>query len=92
MTYISDFKLGKDRPTETLNQHRTQITETVYITQSTNAPTEPLGDVIRHYTNTLCSAQKQINLTNSLLQDIPVFKGHDTTHLEGLARGHRDCS
>ena len=32
--------------------------------------------------NTLCSAQKQTNLTPSLLQDIPVFNGHDTTHLE----------
>ena len=46
------------------------------------APTEPLGEVIWHYTNTLCSAQKQTNLTNSLLQDIPVFNGHDTTDLE----------
>ena len=32
--------------------------------------------------NTLCSAKKQTNLTTSLLQDIPVFNGHDTTHLE----------
>ena len=47
-----------------------------------SAPTEPLGEVIRHYTNTLCSAQKQTNLTTSLLQDIPVFNEHDTAHLE----------
>ena len=46
------------------------------------APTEPLGDVIKHYTNTLCSAQKQTNLTNSLLQDISVFNGHDATQLQ----------
>ena len=46
------------------------------------APTELLGEVIRHYTNTLCSAQEQTNLTNSLLQDISVFNGHDTTQLE----------
>ena len=38
--------------------------------------------MIRHYTNTLCSAQKQTNLTNFLLQDISVFNGHDTTQLE----------
>ena len=42
----------------------------------------PLGEVIRHYTNTLCSAPKQTNLTNSLLQDISVFNGHDITQLE----------
>ena len=35
-----------------------------------------------HYTNTLCSAQTQTNLTTSLLQDISVFNEHDTTHLE----------
>ena len=32
--------------------------------------------------NTLCSAEKQTNLTNSLLQDISVFNGHDATQLE----------
>ena len=29
--------------------------------------------------NTLCSVQKQTNLTNSLLQDILVFNGHGAT-------------
>ena len=32
--------------------------------------------------NTLCAAQKQTNLTTSLLQDISVFHGHDATQLE----------
>ena len=32
--------------------------------------------------NTLCTASKQTNLTTSLLQDIPVFNGHDDTNLE----------
>ena len=52
------------------------------ISLNTPAPTEPLGEVIRYYTNPLCSAQKQTNLTNSLLQDIVVFNGHDATQLE----------
>ena len=38
--------------------------------------------MIRHYTNTLCSAQKQTNLTNSLLQDLLGFNGHSATQLE----------
>ena len=46
------------------------------------AHTEPLGKVLNHYTNTLCSAQKQTNFTNSLLQDISIFTGHDATQLE----------
>ena len=41
---------------------------------STPAPTEPLREVICQYTDTLCTTQKQINLTNSLLQAIAVFK------------------
>ena len=32
--------------------------------------------------NTLCSAQKQTNLMNSLLHDISVFNGHNTTQVE----------
>ena len=47
------------------------------------APIEPLGEVIRHYTSTLCSAEKQTNATNSLLQDISVFSGHDAIQLKG---------
>ena len=32
--------------------------------------------------NTLCLVQKHTNFTNSLLQDISIFTGHDTTLLE----------
>ena len=48
----------------------------------TPTPTEPLKEVIQHYMNTLCTAQKQTNLTTSLLWEIPVFHGHDATKLE----------
>ena len=66
---------------ETLNCIEWEL-QRLSISLNQTAPIEPLGEVIRHYTNTLCSAQKQINLTNSLLQDISVFNGHDTTQLE----------
>ena len=33
--------------------------------------------------NTLCLVQQQTTFTNSLLQDISIFTGHDTTLLEG---------
>ena len=45
-------------------------------------PTEPFGEVIWQYTNTLYTTQKQTNLTNSLLQDITVFNEYDSTKLE----------
>ena len=44
--------------------------------------TEPFVEVIWQYTNTLCTTQKQTNLTNSLLQDIVVFNKHNSTKLE----------
>ena len=51
------------------------------------APAKPLGEVIWQYTDTLCTMQKQSNLTNSLLQDIPVFNDHDSTNLEDWLTG-----
>ena len=45
-------------------------------------PTEPFREVIWQYTDTVCTTQKQSNLTNSLLQDIAVFNEHDSTKLE----------
>ena len=47
-----------------------------------SAPPEPLEEVLELYMDTLCSAQKQTNFTTSLLQDIPIFTGHDNTPLE----------
>ena len=32
--------------------------------------------------DTLCSAQKQTHFTNTLIQDIPIFNGNDSTKLE----------
>ena len=45
-------------------------------------PTEPFGEVICQYTNTLYTIQKQTNLINSLLQDIAAFNEQDSTKLE----------
>ena len=45
-------------------------------------PTELIGEVLNKYTNTLCNAQKKMSLENSLLQDIPILNGNDSTQLE----------
>ena len=34
------------------------------------------------YTDTLCDAQKKTSLENSLLQDIPILNGNDSSQLE----------
>ena len=45
-------------------------------------PTEPIGEVLTIYTNTLCNAQKKMSLESSLLQDITVLNGNDSSQLE----------
>ena len=45
-------------------------------------PIEPFGEVIHQYTDTLCTTQKQTNLTYSLLQDITIFNEYDAKKLE----------
>ena len=48
----------------------------------TPTSTEPFGEVLQQYTDTLCIRQKQSNLTNSLLQDTAVFNKHDSIKME----------
>ena len=80
------FQAGEGQPMETLNciEHKLQR---LSISFNPPMPMEHLGKVIRHYTNTLCSAKKHTTLTNSLLQDISVCHTN-----RGLANGYRDCS
>ena len=44
--------------------------------------TEPIGEVLNKYTDTLCNAQKKTSLESSLLQDIPTLNGNDSSKLE----------
>ena len=47
-----------------------------------SAPLEPLEDVLKEYMDTLCSAQKQTDFANTLIQGKTIFSGSDATHLE----------
>ena len=42
----------------------------------------PIENVLDRYTETLCTAQKKTSLESSLLQDIPILKGQDSSQLE----------
>ena len=72
---------GEGQPSEALN-HIEHKLQRLSISLHPSAPPEPLEEVLKHYTDTLCSAQKQTKFTTSLLQDILIFTGHDTTLLE----------
>ena len=45
-------------------------------------PLEPIEEVLHQYTNTLCNAQKKTSFVNSLLQDITILNGNDSSQLE----------
>ena len=45
-------------------------------------PTEPIGEVLNRYTSTLHNGQKKTSLESSLLQDIPILTGNDSSQLE----------
>ena len=72
------------QPVETLDhiQQELQILSITIHQPQLPTPAEPFGEVLHQYTNTLHSSKKQSNLTNSLMQDIPIFNEHDSTKLE----------
>ena len=75
---------GEGQPVETLDciQHELQNMSIAIHHPQPPAPAKPFGEVLHQYTDTLCSTQKQSNLTNSLMQDIPGFNEHDSTKLD----------
>ena len=42
----------------------------------------PIENLLDRYTKTLCTAQKKTSLESSLLQDIPILNGQDSSQLE----------
>ena len=52
------------------------------LTLTLQPPSEPIEEVLDKYTDTLCNAQKKISLESSLLQDIPILNGQDSSQLE----------
>ena len=44
--------------------------------------TEPIGEILNKYTDTLYNAQKKTSLESSLLQDIPILNGNASSQLE----------
>ena len=46
------------------------------------SPSEPIGEVLDKYTDTLCNAQMKTCLESSLLQDIPILNGNDSSQLQ----------
>ena len=43
---------------------------------------EPVHNTMQTYINTLIATQTEANLTTTMLQDIPIFNGQDSSKLE----------
>ena len=69
------------QPAEALHQIECKL-QRLSIALCPSAPPEPLDDVLKQYMDTLCSAKKQTNFTNTLVQAVPNFNGNNSTQLE----------
>ena len=52
------------------------------LTLALHCQNTPIENVLDRYTETLCTAQKKTSLESSLLQDIPILNGQDSSQLE----------
>ena len=82
---LSDYQHGdiddfENRESE-YNTWLRDLTNKVYHLHPSALP-EPLDEVLQQYTETLCTAQKKSTFTNTLLQDITIFNGSNSFHLE----------
>ena len=70
----------KDNDLRDAIQHLEQNLNQLAITL--HPPSEPIGEVLDKYTDTLCNTQKKTSLESSLLQGIPTLNGNDSSQLE----------
>ena len=72
---------GEGQPTEVIHHIEHELHRLSLALHPAALP-EPLNNVLQQYTETLCSAQKQMTFVNTLIQDIPTFNGSDSMQLE----------
>ena len=75
-------QLVEDRnnvPSDAIHDLEQRLNE---LTLTLHRPDTPIENVLDRYTKTLCTAQKKTSLESSLLQDIPILNGQDSSQLE----------
>ena len=78
--YIKQFVEEKfNEPREAIHEIEQRLNDLTLALHHQNTPIEKVLD---RYTETLCTAQKKTSLENSLLQDIPILNGQDSSQLE----------
>ena len=78
--YIRQFVEEKcNEPREAIHEIEQRLNDLTLALHHQNAPLE---NVLDGYTETLCTAQKKTSLESSLLQDIPILNGQDSSQLK----------
>ena len=78
--YIKQFVEEKfNEPREAIHKIEQRLNDLTLALHHQNTPIEKVLD---RYTETLCTEQKKTSLENSLLQDIPILNGQDSSQLE----------
>ena len=66
-------------PREAIHEIEQRLNDLTLALHQQNTPIE---NVLDRYTETLCTAQKKTSLENTLLQDMPILNGQDSSQLE----------
>ena len=78
--YIRQFLEEKvNEPREAIHEIEQRLND---LTLTLHHQNTPLENILDRYTETLCTAQKKTSLESSLLQDIPILNGQDSSQLE----------
>ena len=74
--YVEDRDSEPREAIHDFEQRLNRLTLTLHLSDT------PIENVLDKYTETLCTAQKKTSLESSLLQDIPILNGQDSSQLE----------
>ena len=78
--HLKQFVEDRDNePREAIHDLEQRLNE---MTLTLHCQDTPIENVLDRYTKTLCTAQKKTSLESSLLQDIPILNGQDSSQLE----------
>ena len=79
-TNIKQFVEDKyNEPKEAIHKIEQRLND---LTLALHCQNTPIENVLDRYTETLCTVQKKTSLESSLLQDIPILNGQDSSQLE----------
>ena len=71
-------KANETQPMDTVSHLEHELNRLALTLYMSTLP-GPLDEVLQQYSNTLCTAQKKTSFVNTLLHDITIFNGNDSS-------------